>query len=170
MHITGPHPPAEELAAFGLGQLDDTAAEAIAAHLRDCPACCSTLEAVPADAFVAKVQTAARQDTERDAAACSPAGPDTPGAPTPDPELARHPRYHLIEVPRAGGMGVVYKAEHRLMERPVALKVTHTELTQDPAAVECFRREVKAAARLHHPNIVTAYDADQAGQSHFLVM
>jgi WD40 repeat protein len=56
------------------------------------------------------------------------------------------------------------------MERPVALKVIKKALTDDPGVVERFRREVKAAARLSHPNIVHAYDAEQAGDTHFLVM
>ncbi len=67
-------------------------------------------------------------------------------------------------------MGAVYKAEHRLMERTVALKIINRELTDRSAVVERFRREVKAAARLDHPNIVRAYDAEQAGDTHFLVM
>jgi putative intracellular protease/amidase len=67
-------------------------------------------------------------------------------------------------------MGVVYQAEHRLMGRTVALKVLGPELVNHPTAVERFRREVRAAARLAHPNIVAAYDADQAGDLHFLVM
>jgi tRNA A-37 threonylcarbamoyl transferase component Bud32 len=67
-------------------------------------------------------------------------------------------------------MGTVFKAEHRHMERLVALKVINPKLIESPAAVERFRREVKLAARLAHPNIVTAYDADQAGSLHFLVM
>src|SRR5262249_49917925 len=69
-----------------------------------------------------------------------------------------------------GGMGTVFKARHRLMERAVALKVMSPELMHRPAAVERFQREVRAAAQLSHPNIVTAYDAEQAGGSHFLVM
>src|SRR5947209_8003597 len=67
-------------------------------------------------------------------------------------------------------MGDVYHEEHVLMERPVALKVINRSLTNNPAMVERFRREVKAAARLMHPNIVHAYDAEQAGDLHFLVM
>jgi WD40 repeat protein len=67
-------------------------------------------------------------------------------------------------------MGAVFKAEHRLMERTVALKVISKSLVEKLAAVERFRREVKAAAKLSHPNIVTAYDAEQAGDAHFLVM
>jgi formylglycine-generating enzyme required for sulfatase activity len=69
-----------------------------------------------------------------------------------------------------GGMGVVYRAEHRLMERLVAIKVINQRLLDRPEALERFRREVKAAAKLIHPNIVTAFDAEQAGDLHLLVM
>src|SRR5262249_11574204 len=75
-----------------------------------------------------------------------------------------------LELLGTGGMGAVYKAEHRLMKRLVALKVINEELIAKPAAVERFRREVEAAARLSHPNIVTAHDAEQIGNAHFLVM
>jgi formylglycine-generating enzyme required for sulfatase activity len=64
----------------------------------------------------------------------------------------------------------VLKAEHRRMERLVALKVLSPKFTESPAAVARFQREVKAAAKLNHQNIVTAYDADEAGGTHFLVM
>ena len=56
------------------------------------------------------------------------------------------------------------------MERPVALKILNRELIDKPATIERFRREVRAAARLTHPNIVAAFDAEQAGDAHFLVM
>lgn len=78
--------------------------------------------------------------------------------------------YILLDRLGAGGMGQVFKARHRRMDRTVALKVMSPDLVKDQVAVERFGREVKAAARLTHPNIVTAYDADQAGQMHFLVM
>ena len=84
--------------------------------------------------------------------------------------LATHARYRIIRQLGVGGMGVVYQAEHRLMERPVALKVISRALVDDAQAVERFRVEVKAAAKLSHPNIVTAFDAEQAGDLHFLVM
>jgi regulation of enolase protein 1 (concanavalin A-like superfamily) len=67
-------------------------------------------------------------------------------------------------------MGTVWQAQHLLMERLVALKVIHPQFTTDPVTVERFRRELKAAARLHHPHVVAAYDAEQAGPTHFLVM
>src|SRR5262249_36435798 len=84
-------------------------------------------------------------------------------------DLADHPRYRLLGVLGVGGMGKVFKAEHRLMARVVALKVIHQHLLAERAAVERFRLEVRAAARLAHPNIVTAHDAEQAGVAHFLV-
>src|SRR5205823_1887184 len=90
------------------------------------------------------------------------AGGGTAPGPRPDAsevprELADHTRYRVLGLLGVGGMGAVYRAEHRLMERPVALKVIARGLLGDPAAVERFRREVKAAARLDHPNIVRAY-------------
>ena len=86
-------------------------------------------------------------------------------------ELADHPRYRIVKRLGSGGMGTVYLAEHRLMDRSVALKVIRRDLLGNETLVERFRREVRAAARLAlHPNIVAAYDAEQAGETHFLVM
>lgn len=78
--------------------------------------------------------------------------------------------YTLLEKIGQGGMGQVFRAHHRRMERVVALKVLPAAFAEDPGVVERFQREVKAAARLSHPNIVTAFDADEAGGTHFLVM
>ena len=106
----------------------------------------------------------------------APAAPPAPARrPEPadfplPPELLGHPRYRVVAVLGKGGMGTVYKAEHRMMKRPVALTVMADHLVADPEAVLRFRREVEAAAKLSHPNIVTAYDAEQAGECHFLVM
>ena len=70
--------------------------------------------------------------------------------------------YVVLDKIGQGRMGHVYKAEHQRMERVVALKVLPSALTKEKEAVERFHREVKAAAKLLHPNIVTAYDADEA--------
>jgi len=67
-------------------------------------------------------------------------------------------------------MGKVLKARHRRMERIVALKVLSSKLVGSPEALKRFHREVKAAARLEHPNIVTAYDAGESNGTHYLVM
>jgi hypothetical protein len=76
--------------------------------------------------------------------------------------------YVLLEKLGQGGMASVFKAQHRRMERAVALKVLAP--TAPARYVKRFQREAKAAARLTHPNIVAAYDADEAAGLHFLVM
>jgi serine/threonine protein kinase len=155
-----PHPSPQHLAAFDAGTLATAARAKVEQHVAACPDCCRALDALPDDDFVTRVRSLARTGLlDNDAVL-----PDLP------PELADHPRYHVHELLGAGGMGLVYRATHRLMQRTVALKVIHRRLSERPAFVEHFRREVQAVARLAHPNIVTAYDADQAGDVHFLVM
>ena len=78
--------------------------------------------------------------------------------------------YVVLDKIGKGGMGHVYKARHKRMKRNVALKILPSHISRQRGAVERFRREVVAAARLTHPNIVTAYDADEANGVHFLVM
>ncbi|HEY5313090.1 MAG TPA: protein kinase [Pirellulales bacterium] len=79
-------------------------------------------------------------------------------------------QYLVLDKIGAGGMGQVFKAAHKLMRRTVAIKVLPRAALSSPEAVERFQREVQAAARLEHPNIVMAFDADEAAGLHFLVM
>jgi serine/threonine protein kinase/formylglycine-generating enzyme required for sulfatase activity len=78
--------------------------------------------------------------------------------------------YLVLERIGAGGMGEVFQARHRRMDRVVALKILPPKAMSSPELVRRFEREVKAAARLLHPNIVTAFDAGQEQGLHFLVM
>ena len=78
--------------------------------------------------------------------------------------------YLLIDKIGVGGMGQVFKAEHRRMKRVVAIKMLPKAMLQDAAAAARFQREVEAAAKLNHQNIVAAHDADEANGVHFLVM
>jgi len=78
--------------------------------------------------------------------------------------------YLVLDRIGSGGMGEVLKARHRRMDRIVALKMLPAKAVDSPAAGQRFQREVKAAARLTHPNIVTAYDADEHQGVHYLVM
>jgi hypothetical protein len=174
------HPAPEELAAFASGDVAEEQATEIGLHLADCEACRTVIETLPEDTLLSLL----RQQSEAAGlpAALSPAaaahdaatrtGPSAVDLVTAEipPELTAHPRYEVLELLGCGGMGAVYKAEHRLMERHVALKVINPGLINRPAMVERFQREVKAAARLTHANIVTAYDAEQAGDTHVLVM
>ncbi|WP_010587221.1 serine/threonine protein kinase [Schlesneria paludicola] len=70
----------------------------------------------------------------------------------------------------SGGMGVVYKAQHRRMKRTVAVKVLSSDSLRDTDTVKRFLREAEAAAKLSHPNIVAAFDADEANGIPFLAM
>ena len=78
--------------------------------------------------------------------------------------------YVLMEKIGAGGMGQVFRAEHRRMKRIVAIKLLPPSMTKDKASIARFEREVEAAAKISHPNIVAAFDADCANGVHFLVM
>ena len=78
--------------------------------------------------------------------------------------------YVLLDRLGGGGMGVVYRALHRRMDRTVALKTLSPRAMSAPGAVARFHREVRAAARLVHPNIVTAFDAGEHEGIHYLVM
>ncbi len=78
--------------------------------------------------------------------------------------------YEILDKLGEGGMGQVFSARHRRMDRLVALKLLSPRVSKDAEMVKRFLREVKAAARLSHPHIVTAYDADESGGIHYLVM
>jgi serine/threonine protein kinase len=79
-------------------------------------------------------------------------------------------QYRILEQIGRGGMGRVYKAEHRTMRRIVALKVLAPELLKTERAVELFLHEVRAVAQLVHPHIVTAFDANEVGGRYYLVL
>jgi serine/threonine-protein kinase len=79
-------------------------------------------------------------------------------------------QYRILGRLGAGGMGEVFKAVHRSMDRVVALKILAPHHMRDERARLRFQREVRSAARLTHPHIVTAHDADEDGGVCFLVM
>jgi serine/threonine protein kinase/formylglycine-generating enzyme required for sulfatase activity len=78
--------------------------------------------------------------------------------------------YVVLDKLGQGGMGMVLKARHKRMNRLVALKVLSPAVVKTADAMKRFQREVEAAAKLHHPNIVAAHDADEVNGTHFLVM
>lgn len=170
------HPHKDQLIAFGQGKLVAEEQSLVEQHLEACPACCETLLDLKDDTFVELVKFA--KPTSAPSGSQAPAHEVTvlvqsgePTAPDDLPaELRNHPRYRIVELIGRGGMGNVYRAEHRLMNRPVAIKLINAQLVRNPQAVERFRREVQTAAKLCHPNIVGAFDAEQAGDAHFLVM
>jgi WD40 repeat protein/tRNA A-37 threonylcarbamoyl transferase component Bud32 len=199
MAVAEAHPSADELAAFTLGTLDDDTQASVEAHVAACTSCQERAAVAPGDSLVELLRRVhARAGREDDtfleavgqvetpvplalvdesvtlASAVAPATPaESDRLEVPDaipPELTRHERYRVVRLLGAGAMGAVYEAEHLVMQRPVALKVIRRALTARADAVERFRREVRAAARLSHPNIVATTDAEDAGETHFLVM
>ncbi len=78
--------------------------------------------------------------------------------------------YEIKGLLGSGGMGRVFLAEHVRMRRAVAIKMLPAKRMADAKAVERFYAEVRAASRLLHPNIVTAFDAGEYDGVHFLAM
>jgi serine/threonine protein kinase len=194
MPVAEVHPSAEELAAFTLGTLDDDAQASIETHVAACTSCQECAAVAPGDSLVellrrldardtfvepaAQMQTPVLHEAVAEtealapaAALCLSAGSGSPKVPDAvPPELAGHPRYRVIRLLGAGGMGAVYEAEHLVLQQPRAVKVINRAYTGNAAALDRFRGEVRNAARLRHENIVTTYDAEDAGETHFLVM
>ena len=159
---TMPHPSLGVLTAFAEGRLTPALLSEVEGHLSACESCRATLKAIPPSGLESLVReaVAARpvgNETVMDQASSLPVG------------LCDHPRYRVTVLIGAGGMGTVYRAEHRLMKRAVAVKVIGSNWSQRPNIVARFCREVEAVAKLSHPNIATAFDAEQVGETLVLV-
>jgi eukaryotic-like serine/threonine-protein kinase len=78
-------------------------------------------------------------------------------------------RYRIDAEIGAGGMSTVYLAFDQTLERPVAVKVLHSEISRDPSALERFRREARTVAQLSHPNVVMVIDAGEDAGRPYIV-
>jgi len=111
-----------------------------------------------------------------------PAGDELPETTPPTPpggrfvppksaELAKHfPQLEILDLIGHGGMGAVYKARQRELDRIVALKILPPGVSEDPAFAERFTREAKTLAKMNHPHIVGIHDVGQRGGYYFFVM
>ncbi len=135
-----------------------------------CPRCGSALAPGVAQGLCPQCVLAAGFDTQADAAPSGETRSDANAVPGVA-ELARHfPQLEILGLLGRGGMGWVFKARQKNLDRFVALKVLPPEVGKDPAFAERFQREARALARLNHPNIVAIYDFGQAGPYYFFVM
>ncbi len=101
-----------------------------------------------------------------------PTGEQPSSSPPPAPaELeAKFPQFEILECLGRGGMGVVYKARQKALDRTVAIKILAGEFQDDPGFASRFEKEAKLLARLNHPNIVTIHDFGHAGGLFHIVM
>ena len=98
--------------------------------------------------------------------------PDADLAPPPSPEdiADKFPNYEILECLGRGGMGVVYKARQKSLDRWVAIKVLAPERVHQERFAEHFEREAKTLAKMNHPNIVTVFDHGKTDGLFYIVM
>jgi serine/threonine protein kinase/WD40 repeat protein len=161
-----PCPSSDELSGFFLGTLPEADLERILRHLDGCPGCAAAVRALDeaGDPVLAAMSqpTSTPDDAE--------AGPETEPAESSRPLPERLGDFRLLRQVGRGGMGVVYEAEQVSLGRRVALKVLPHHSLLDPEAVERFRREARAAAGLHHTNIVQVFGTGEQDGLHYFVM
>jgi len=150
-------PSPEQLEQFVAGRLSEFDRSAVDSHVQTCFNCHET------------VRSFKRGDTGTVAVNMPADAPHLMPPPLPV-ELANHPRYRVVALLDVGGMGAVYKGEHRLLERPVVLKAIRPDFLGNPELVGRFLREARLAASLMHPHIVTLFEAEKIGSAQFLVM
>jgi len=90
--------------------------------------------------------------------------------PTPADLASKFPQLEIVELIGSGGMGAVYRARQKELDRVIALKVLPPDIGQEAGFAERFTREARALAKLNHPGIVTIYDFGRAeGLFYFLM-
>lgn len=187
----GACPTHETLVQYQTGRLDETEADRLIEHIRTCGRCVSTLRELvtgPADSFEAKLLAlCADRDDEldtdpiylklesaavglrpRDTLSVGAGGTDSTDFDVGDATTIGP--YAVLGVLGRGGMGVVFRAVHRGLKRPVALKTLHPGAYARPESLARFRLEGEAVARLDHPNIVRVYDCGESGGQPYLAM
>jgi len=125
----------------------------------------------PGDEFVKTTQMSAPSQARH-----------SPAAQTPRPSSGAHvsriivpgidlgERYHIVRQLGEGGMGEVFLARDRELDRDVALKIIRADLAANPAILERFKREIQLSTNVTHKNILRVYDLGEAGGVKFLTM
>ena len=133
-----------------------------------CPKCGCELPSDAPQGLCPRCLAALNFATETMPPGATPVATQTPLTPE---ELAPHfPQLEILECLGRGGMGVVYKARQKSLNRLVALKLLAPERADDANFAARFEKEAQALAALNHPHIVTIHDFGQAGGFYFLLM
>ena len=189
---TGACPARRTLFAYQAGRVSGPDAERLAGHVETCVTCVATLRELidtPADSFEAnllkfctdrgsilptsqpayiRLEAAALDLWNRDTRSVGDSG--TINVDWEVTSLGNIGPYTILEVLGRGGMGVVFRAVHQGLKRPVALKTIHPAASARSQSQERFRIEGEAVARLDHPNIVRVYDSGESDGQPFLAM
>lgn len=96
--------------------------------------------------------------------------PDGPPTPSPEELAPEFPGLDIVALLGRGGMGAVYKARQRDLDRLVALKILRPGLDAEPGFAERFTREARALARLNHPGIVTLYEFGRSSAGRYFIL
>ncbi len=183
------HPDDEFLRALSLGQLAEAELAQVSAHLGDCPACCRRIDQLATeDRLLARLQQDAgsrekelvTQAQRRSAVRALRQAHEARSATRHLPPESIHPatlappkhvgEYDILAEVGRGGMGVVYKARHRELQRLAALKMVLAGEFASPTQELRFRLEAELAARVQHPNIVQVYEIGSYEGRPFLAM
>ncbi|HYV38443.1 MAG TPA: serine/threonine-protein kinase [Gemmataceae bacterium] len=136
---------------------------------RHCPECQAEIPAGAPAELCPKCLLKAGLLSEPTASSPRPSG-DRFVPPALEELSARLPQLEILELLGQGGMGAVYKARQRGLDRLVAVKILPPEISRDPAFAERFSREARALAMLSHQHIVTIHDFGQADGLFYFVM
>ena len=170
------HPSRERLSAFGRGSLDDEELRAIQDHLECCDDCCHILECdLTTEPLLEGLRQAAAEERRPNGSAteefhddsrltrATPRADDTAVGASGETQPKRpHLRgFQMLDEIGRGGTGVVYRARHLRLNRPVALKMLLSGNHASPAELARFRVEAETIARLQHPNIVQIHEVGE---------
>jgi formylglycine-generating enzyme required for sulfatase activity/serine/threonine protein kinase len=180
-------PSDETLRSYARGGLPPESEDSLADHLDNCPRCetaVQTLE-LQVDPFLARLRAPVKPDPYQQEPECrrvvdrllddtiSFGARPASSAPAALPPLkcpGPFREYDLLEILGEGGMGTVYKARHRKLNKLAAIKILPPGMARDPERVARFKREMKAIGQLDHTHIVRALDAGEAEGRHYLAL